>query len=121
MIWIAHYSDGTDFPQFNKDETENRYADIDRARLTSFSLTNGPLQAFELHLQPGQTLIFRRRIQHRIGAEPFTVYVVGWRRVDTGEQSLCFVTENGEVNVAGSPREGHPWFYPVELLPEEEG
>lgn len=121
MIWIAHYNDGSHFPQFNADETENRYADIDRSRLTSFSLTNGPLQTFELHLCPGMQLIFRRRTEQRCGAAPFVVYVVGYRTAATGDQSYFYITETGEVNaVPGDPRSDHPWFYPVELLPEEE-
>lgn len=122
MNWVSRYNDGTSLPQYNEDGSENKYSDIDRQKLSSFELTKrvGEL-AFCLHLDPGQRLIFRRRVMKRSGYTDMVVYVVGWQMNVNGKnvQSIAYLTEKGEIHMAGAWKETHPWFYPIQNLPFE--
>jgi hypothetical protein len=126
MNWEARYNDGTVLPKFNDDGSENRYEDIDRGKLESFALfmeidgVNHP--AIELHLDPGQNLIYRRRVEKRSDGVEFVVYLVGWKMQVGGEtvQSIAYISEAGEVHLAGKWRDNHPWFYAIQPVVAEE-
>ncbi len=123
MNWQAQYNDGSGLSQFEEDGKENKYADIDRNRIDSFALylDDGRL-AFRLWLDPGQRLIYRRRVEISTGCDPFAVYLCGWQRTIAGEnvQSVAYVTECGEVHLAGKWRDDHRWFYAIQPVPAEE-
>lgn len=123
MDWVARYNDGTSLSQYNEDGSENSYFDIDRRKLSSFELTNsagGFLLC--LHLDPDQRLIFRRRVMKRSGYADVVVYLVGWQMSLGGRnvQSISYLTEKGEIHVAGAWRDDHPWFYSIQPVPCEE-
>jgi len=65
IYWKAIYRDGTVFPQFNEDGSENKYPDINRKELEFFELRmsdgDSDRLLFKLHLEPGRKLIVRRR------------------------------------------------------------
>lgn len=48
-------------------------------------------------------------------------HLVGWRRNINGEtiQSIAYVFENGQIEMAGRFDEKHPWFYSPKLRPFE--
>lgn len=123
MKWIAKYKNNTMLPQYNEDGSENKYSDIDRDKLSEFGLINDlgePVIA--LHLDPGQNLIYRRRVQKRTGEGEFAIYLVGWQmKIDEREiQSIAYVSEDHQVHMAGAWRSDHPWFYPIQLMPYEQ-
>jgi hypothetical protein len=112
MQWEARYNDGSALPQYNDDGSENRYADIDRGRLVNFAiLRSDGHPVLTLHLDPGQRLIFRRRVEMRPGAPPFVIYLVGWQMTVQGQnvQSIAYLAESGELHLAGAWRE-NGWF-----------
>jgi len=116
MKWLARYNDKTELHQVNDDGSENRYVDINRAKLESFALySDEGRHLFELHLDQGQRFIYRKRVEQRTGESPFAVYMVGWQKTVNGVnvQSIAYVTESGQVHMAGAWREDHPWFYSV--------
>ena len=121
--WEARYNDGSTLPQYHADGSENRYADIERERLESFALLreDGTV-LFRLHLDPGQRLIFRRRVERQVGGTDRVVYLVGWQQTVNGSnvQSMGYVTGDGEIHLAGRWRDDHPWFYSVQPVPCEE-
>lgn len=123
MKWEARYTDGTTLPQYHEDGRENRYADIDRARLASFAVLSddGQRLIFEMHLDPRARLIFRRRVEQGPGHR-MVVHMIGWQRTVGGEnvQSIAYITECGEIHMAGAWREDHPWFYPAQPVPCEQ-
>jgi hypothetical protein len=122
MQWVALYSDGSGLCQYNGDGSENKYADIDRARLTNFALfTDDHRKVVEIHLEPGQRLIYRRRVEHPPGKPKIVVYMVGWQQTIAGQnvQSIAYVFPDGRIEIAGQFREDHRWFYAIEPVPCE--
>ncbi len=134
MQWVAYYNDDTHLRQYDDAGKENKYADIDRTRLSSFALYDGgrPDEHYEtatrkilhLHLDNDQRLIYRRRVERSVGSDaPIVCYLVGWQQTIEGRnvQSIAYVFEDGTVEVAGRWRDGgHPWFYSVAPVPSEE-
>lgn len=130
--WEATYADGSKVLQYNADGTENAYTDLQHELLTSFALyamlgRERIEKVFELHLDKGQRLIFRKRVwmysTPEGGGEDF-VYMVGWQKTlgiylnadDTytqhNVQAIAYVFSDGHVELAGAFREGHPVFDP---------
>lgn len=143
MQWVAYYDDGTHLRQYDDAGIESKYADIDRSRLTSFALYDGgrvdgvdisgnPVvgsyltaskKLLHLHLESGQRLIYRRRVEQSVGTEiPNVCYMIGWQQLIKGEnvQAICYVFEDGTIEVAGRFNESHPWFYSPQAVPSEE-
>ncbi len=152
MQWVAYYDDGTHLRQYKDDGSENKYADIDRSKLASFALYDGGAivnrddylklrndvaitpgadpgvyelatrKLLHLHLEPGQRLIYRRRVEQTVGGPATVCYMIGWQQTIIGEniQSIAYVFENGTIELAGKWREDHPWFYSVQAVPSEE-
>lgn len=125
MEWKAIYTDGTFLNQYGKDGSENKYGDIDRARLVQFQLVKHGKTVAVIHLDTKKQLIYRRRVAvHFTGPQKGTreaVYLVGWqeKRAGVNVQLVCFVFEDGHVEVVDRFRKDHPWFYPVNFLAEE--
>jgi hypothetical protein len=114
--WIAHY-DTEIFPQFNEDGTENKYADIDRNRLTAFSLVRDGNIIARIHLSPDKRLIYRRRVEKRPGLEDVRLSLAGWQKTVNGEniQSIvCVFDHMSTVEVIDGWRDG--WFDKPEFL-----
>lgn len=126
FTWKAIYTDGSVLAEYMPDGSKHSQWDIDRARLKQFVLCKhdgSPVVA--VHLDGQKRLIYRLR-----HAVPFTglragtnetVYIVGWQETRRGVnvQMVCFVFEDGHVEVVDRFREGHPWFYPVQFRAEE--
>jgi len=114
--WIAHY--GTEiFPQFNEDGTENKYADIDRDRLTAFSLVRNNGILVRIHMGEGKRLIYRKRVELRPGDRETICYLAGWQQTIDGKnvQSIACIFENlGTVEMISEWKDG--WFDQPEFL-----
>jgi len=121
--WEAIYTDGNSLHQYNDDGTENTYIDIDRSHLIRFILhdTSGP--AIVLDLTKSQKLIYRRRVALNINSKiQEVVYLAGWQENIAGRniQMLCFLFEDGHIEVMDRFNKNHPWFYGVNFIKEEE-
>jgi len=141
MQWVAYYSDDTHLRQYDDSGVESKYADIDRGRLSSFALydggkvdgftVNGDIipgayatatrKLLHLHLEAGQRLIYRRRVEKVVGGPETVCYLIGWQQTIKGEnvQAICYVFEDGTIEVAGRYNESHPWFYSPQAVPGE--
>lgn len=111
LRWKANYIDGTSLSQFNQDGTENKYKDIDRYNLSSFSLINQQGKTvYRVYLQQNQRLIFRRRnfIQLNNTQERHTIYLVGWQQTiltpsgDKNITALNYIYEDGSIALDNS-------------------
>ena len=93
--WVAHYGNEL-FPQYNEDGTENAYKDIDRKRLTAFSLVRDGGILVRIHLDSDKRLIYRKRTEMRSDQEPIVCYLAGWQQtVDSKNiQSIACVFEH---------------------------
>ncbi len=125
LCWKAIYGDGTVLGQFNSDGSENKYTDIDRTRLSQFLLLKGAEPIVVIHLDANKKLICRRRVaMHVTGKKAGTkevVWLAGWQenRKGVNVQMISFVFEDGHIEVVDRFYENHPWFYPINFLPEE--
>lgn len=126
LQWIAVYNGGETLSQYNEDGTENKYGNIDRARLERFLLMDGDDPIVVLNMDQNKKLIYRRRTamdMFRVHKE--VVYIVGWQEtLDGGASStqniVFYFASTGHIEVTDGFREDHEWFYPVIFLPEEE-
>lgn len=98
MLWRAVYSDGTVLDQYNGEGEPNGYKNIDREKLSQFQLLKDGKVSFSLILEPGQRLIFRRRVFKKLKEEKH-LFLVGWQK--DGVQAICYLFENGSVIMAG--------------------
>ncbi|KKN28238.1 hypothetical protein LCGC14_0856480 [marine sediment metagenome] len=132
LTWVAVYNDGTVLPQRNGDGSENRYGDIDRSNLVEFHLyeRNGNGRGrlrYALYLDPGQRLIWRRRVVMRADSEGKTIsevafHLAGWQMTvgKQNVQSIAYVPEEApHTFMAGRFREDHPLFYAAIAHPNE--
>lgn len=121
--WRANYNDGTSTDQYEGD-VKRKYEDIDRTRLTSFSLfkDNYSAKILTFHLEKDQKLIFRKRVIQTVGETPIDVYLVGWQQNVNGQniQSIAYVFPNGQIEIMGAWKGDHILFGKVELLDQEQ-
>ena len=117
MKWLAVYNDETFLTQFNEDGSENRYADIDRNRLTHFAMlneANKPILVIEIE-RPTQKLIYRRRtFCDLLGKVKGVIYLVGWHENINGKniKAINYIYPNGKIVLAGAKDD-------LELIKEE--
>lgn len=124
--WKAIYDDGETFSQYNeKKGTENKYTDIDRSKLIQFVLLADGIPKIVIHLDKNKRLIYRRRVAVAFSGtnanKQETVHLVGWQEKKQGinTQIICFLFEDGHIEIVDRFHEKHPWFYPIIFLPEE--
>jgi hypothetical protein len=114
--WRAVYTDGK---YLDAKDAEKGYADIDRTRLASFCLLKEDTVVFQLSLQPGQRLIWRKRTVITPGAGEQVWHLVGWQKTIQGENIQCISyikEEDGYVLMAGEWQGDHILMGNVELL-----
>ena len=61
-IWVVIYRDGGHISNSDVFGVASKYTDIDRSKLKSFELYIDDKHVITLHLEPGQRLIYRRRV-----------------------------------------------------------
>ena len=118
LTWCAIYDDDTELLQ--KDGV--KYSDIDRAMLKQFVIYKEDIPILVLHLDKDKRLIFRRRVAMKvISGKQEVVYLAGWQETRNGVnvQHISFIFEDGHIEVVDGFKEGHPWFYPIQFIPEE--
>jgi len=131
MYWVATYKDGSTL----NSQKGCKYQDIDRSLLSHFSLVGDRNTIYTLWLDPGQRLIYRRRV-FTTGDTEQVWHLMGWQQTITvaargpsggpvilaqeNVQSIAYISDDGlRVNLAGKFREDHPLFYGVVIHPEE--
>lgn len=122
VMWKAIYDDGIELPQYNEDGSENKYTDIDRTKLIKFILFQDNNPKVVIHLDKNKRLIYRRRVAMNFLSEiTEVVYFAGWQEKKNGIniQSICFLFEDGHIEIIDGFKEGYPWFYSVVFMPEE--
>ena len=121
--WVAEYVDGTTICQQGPLKEESTLA-LDRRKLSSFTLFDGPRGVFTRHVVPGEVFFYRRRARVHYGPAPGgpdVCHIVGcFRRVGAEIfYSLNYVFEGGGVDAVGGFIEGNKWMYPPQLTEEE--
>ena len=105
--WRAIYEDGTFLDEYKEDKTPNSYWDIDRTRLIIFELFKNGKSIYRLHLEPEQTLIYRRRVRADPGGNVLYVfYMVGWQQKIKGQnvQSIAYIQDDDESPISSAGR-----------------
>lgn len=129
VTWVAVYNDGTALAQFDTTGKEFSSEEIDRRKLKSMLLFFNGKVVLTQHFEPGQRLIFRRRVAITPGVSPDGsgdtrefVYLLGWQRTVGNEniQHIAYVFEtSARIELAGKFDDRHAWFYEPKWLPCE--
>lgn len=120
--WVARYSDGTSLSQVEPTGKLNAYKDINRENLIAFEMWDKDKRLFFLRFKKGQRLIWRRRVEMSPTGITEVCHIIG-KQETIGEQNyqgiIGLFESDGRIEVAGRLEEGHPWFFPVTVHPEE--
>lgn len=128
FYWIAYYNDGSELKQ----KPGITYEDIDRPRLTAFSLfneNNVPLVMVDFRkdyksdsdIGPRRLIWRRRGLISTKGAEQH-IHLVGWQRKVAGQsiQAVCYVIEpEGTVILGGQWTDDIPLMNAIKPLAHE--
>jgi hypothetical protein len=120
--WRAEYSDGSWLDQYNEDGAENKYVNIDRSRLAKFFIFQNKKVKLVVHLdKPERRLIYRRRASVGVTGGRGVVYLVGWQETVDGKnfQCVCFLFDDGHVEVLPGFKEDKQPFYGINLIKDE--
>lgn len=120
--WVVRYEDGTTLSQFDSSGKQNAYKDIDRTKLAAFEMWEGNVRLFFLRFKKGQRLIWRRRVEMAPSGVVEVCHLIGKQETINGRnyQGIIGLFESdGRIEIAGRLEEGHPWFFPVQVHPEE--
>ena len=120
--WIARYNDGTFLRQIESSVAKNSYVDINRNKLSAFEMWEGSNRLLIIHFSPGQRLIWRRRVEMSAAGIVEVCHLIGKQETIGGKnyQGIVGLFESdGRIEVTGKFEEGHPWFFPVRVHPEE--
>ena len=109
MKWCANYTDGTQLMQWEGDK-ENRYLDIDRDKLNSFSLYDDEDKLILVVSieRATQKLIYRKRTFWKpmmpVGQQHEYVWLVGWHENINGTsiKAICYIYEDGHIEFSGA-------------------
>lgn len=107
MHFRANYSDDTFYEWDEDDENaiKNAYLQIDRSKLKSIELSHAGRLLHRLHLERGQRLILRRRVQANIRGEIVNeIYLVGYQETVQGQnrQAITAIFGDGHTELIGS-------------------
>lgn len=96
FTWTAIYDDGTEVNYKNEDGSVNRYHDLDKERISFFTLYVNDVP-YTVSLAKGASLIYVRRVRQDMGGNRTILYILGWRKKVKGEnvQSIMFIGDNG--------------------------
>jgi len=110
LKWRAIYDDDAVLEQYNKDGTENKYADINRDKLARFDMlrVKDDFVVLSLYLREGQRLIYRRRSFIRSDGARWKIYIVGWQMTvmtSSGPKNITtinYIYEDGSIALDGA-------------------
>ena len=122
LKWKAIYSDGKSLNQYNEDGSVNKYTEIDRTILQFFELYKEDKLILRVHLGDGKRLICRSRAtMNTRGRVTERIYFAGWQKTVGGKnvQSICYIFEDGHIEMAGAWDETSQFAYAPNLIKEE--
>lgn len=81
VVWVAVYSDGSSFYEYEADGKNNSSEDIDRERLREFKLIDSKARTvISQEIIPGRCFFYRRRTALQTGRDVVEVmHMFGWR------------------------------------------
>lgn len=122
--WLAVYGDNKGLAQYPKAGEENKYANIDREKLEKFVVLTKeekPRVALVVHLNKDSRLIYRQRVEKRIGGGETRVWLVGSQTTKDGKNSqyVSAIFEDGHIELLDGWVENSAWFYSPEAHENE--
>lgn len=120
--WVAKYDDGGSLSQIDSRGNLHPYKDIDREKLVAFEMWEGSFRLFFLRFKKGQRLIWRRRVEMSPGGVREVCHLIGKQETINGRnyQGIVGLFESdGRIELTGRLEEGHPWFFPIQVHPDE--
>lgn len=120
--WKAKYTSGASLSQIDPSGKLNAYQDIDRENLVAFEMWEGSSRLFFLRFKKGQRLIWRRRVEMSPQGIVEVCHLIGKQETIGGKnyQGIIGLFESdGRIEICGRLEEGHPWFFPIKVHPQE--
>jgi hypothetical protein len=123
--WCAVYMDGTALRQYNEGEAGKKYTDIDRSKLKEFRLYVDGVKKVVIGLDRNKRLIYRKRVAVAISGstqgQQHIVHIAGWQEKREGKniQMLCFLFDDGYVEILDRFDESHAWSSYIVFIKEE--
>ena len=123
--WCAVYTDGTALHQYNEGGAGKKYTDIDRSKLKEFRLYIDGVKKVVINLDSNKRLIYRKRVAMVISGstqgQQQIVHIAGWqeKRDSKNIQTLCFLFDDGHVEILDKFDESHAWSIPIVFTKEE--
>lgn len=122
--WLAIYNDNTALPQYPKEGVENKYVNIRRDKLEKFVVLTreaNPRVILVAHVPSGGRLIYRQRVEKRIGSPDVRVWIVGCQTTIDGKnnQYISAIFEDGHIETVDRWAEDSRWFRSPHIRPEE--
>ena len=124
--WRVLYTDGSSLFQYNEGEENRKYTDIDRDRLKEFSLFVDDTKRITIPFDGNKRLVYRKRIAQDFAGttqgQKREVYIAGWQEKRAGKniQMLCFLFDDGHVEILDKFDINHTWSIPVTFTQEEQ-
>jgi hypothetical protein len=117
--WEAEYNDGTSLKQAG-----NAYHDIDQSRLRAFLLVEGETPRLRIEFNPGERLVWRRRVERSLDGSDLRVCHIVGKRVAVADglevsSVACIFEDTGELLTADGFDDNHPWLYAPQYLEHE--
>jgi len=129
ITWIANFNDNTCIFQIDPNTSLSTSIEkLPRNGLKSIVLVRGAVPILTQHYEPGQRVIYRRRIKQRNDGEILEVcHILGWQKTisrDDSEpeivQHMMYVFEkSGKIESCSSFKLNHPWFDPIQPVPAD--
>lgn len=127
LMWVAEYTDGRRLYQIDPVTGQEVSSDqVDRSVLKRMSVvgSNNPngCEITALDYEPGDKMLFRRRVEHKASGEVVVGYLLG--RVCRGTTTIHLIkpSELGGyyVQSADGFMRDHPWLYPIQPVPADD-
>lgn len=95
------------------------YRDIDRKKLTGFSIVKNGKNIFTLYLEDDKKLFWRQRELITIGGKRTKFDLVGYTKNEGKDKMIAAVLDNGEIHIVGEFIKNHKLFDKINFSNQE--
>lgn len=114
--WKVTLDDGLVINQVDEEGRKYAYEDLPHARIRLFELHDQGVVGLRMTFQPGEQLIWRRRVQMQPGNQVTEVCHIVGKKVGSLTGVVGFFESDGRVEAVQEFLPNSRWFYPPEFF-----
>ncbi len=114
--WRVQLDDGLVIDQVDSEGRKYAYEDLPHARIRLFELQKENEVGFRMNFQPGEQLIWRRRVQMQPGGLVTEICHIVGKKVGKLTGVVGFFESDGHVETVEEFLPNSNWFYPPEFF-----